>query len=169
MRYLTKTELSGMLEQAKNSGPDDHLMVLLAFNHGLRVSEVINLTADNFKDGHLIVQRLKGSAKTAQKLLPNESALLAEYQIPACGKLFPICRRTAHRRIKRFGVTAGIPEFKCFPHCLKHTTAMIGLEGGMKINELQAYLGHKNGQNTLAYLRVDDDIASKAFAAATGV
>jgi type 1 fimbriae regulatory protein FimE len=169
MKYLSKDELGLMLAQAKVAGPMDHLMILIAFNHGLRVSEVLNLTAENFVDGYLIVQRLKGSCKTAQKLLPNEAALLADYKIPECGRLFPIHRQTAWRHVKQFGVAAGIPGFKCFPHAIKHTTAMTALNGGMKINEIQTYLGHKSGASTMAYLKVSDEVACKAFAAVAGV
>ena len=169
MKYLSKIELGAMLEQAKAAGPLDHLMILIAFNHGLRVSEVLELTSGNFVDGYLIVQRLKGSCRTAQKLLPNEAALLAEYKIPECGKLFPICRRTAHRHVKALGIAAGIPGFKCKPHALKHSCAMAGLKGGMSLPELQAYLGHKSGSSTMMYLKIDDDKACEAFATAMGV
>lgn len=169
MKYLTKDELGKMLMVAKGSNPTDHLMILLAFNHGLRVSEVLSLTAANFQDGYLIVQRLKGSARTSQRLLDNEAALLADYKIPACGLLFPICRRTAWRRIKGYGVAAGIPGFKCKPHALKHSCAMAGLKGGMSLPELQAYLGHRSLGSTGMYLKIDDDTASSAFATAIGV
>jgi integrase len=169
MKYLLKDELQAMLGRAKEASPAVHLMILLAFNHGLRVSEVLSLTLNNFQDGHLVIQRLKGSMKTAQKLLPNEAALLADYKIPECGRLFPIHRQTAWRHVKALGVAAGIPSFKCFPHALKHTTAKTGLAGGMTLPELQAYLGHKSGSSTMVYLREDDDVASKAFAAAAGL
>jgi integrase len=165
MRHLTKDELLALLSVA---GLQDRLMFTLAANHGLRVSETINLTMENFKDGYLTVQRLKGSLRTSQKLLPNETALLAEYKPSPDGRLFPFCRRTALRHIKAVGAKAGIPAHKLFNHALKHTTAMLGLKGGMDIPSLQAYLGHKSGASTLMYLKVDDDEASKAFAAAIG-
>lgn len=160
MRYLTKDELSAILSKAS---PEDRLMFLLAFNHGLRVSEVLGLTAENFVDGHLIVQRLKGSCKTAQRVLSNEASLLAKHKISECGKLFPITRMTAHRRIKRLGIAAGIPAFKCFTHALKHSTAVLGLKGGMTLPEVQTRLGHKSGASTMVYLKIDDEIADKAF------
>ena len=166
MKSLNKVEMASLLKVAESS-PKDLLMILLAFNHGLRVSEVIGLTHANFKDGYLTVQRLKGSCKTSQKLLANEAELLAQH-MPASGLLFPICRRTAWLRIKKLGTAAGIESIKCFPHVLKHTTAMLGLQGGMKINELQTYLGHKSGASTMAYLKVSDDEACNAFAAAMG-
>ena len=112
------------------------------------------------------MQRLKGSCRTAQKLLPNEAALLAEYKIPECGRLFPIHRQTAWRHVKALGVAAGIPAHRCHPHVLKHCCAKLGLAGGMTLPELQTYLGHKSGSSTMAYLRQDDETASNAFAKA---
>ena len=170
MKHLTKDELSKMLAVAQSSGPLDYLIILLAFNHGFRVSEVLSLTSENFVDGHVIVQRLKGSCKTTQKLLPNEAGLITDlltHRSPG-ERLFPFCRKTAWLHVKQIGVAAGIESFRCFPHALKHTCAMTGLAGGMKINEVQTYLGHKSGASTMAYLRVDDDVACKAFAAAAG-
>lgn len=170
MKNFSKDELTSLLKVAKAASAMDYLLILLSVNHGLRVSEVLSLTSENFQDGHLVVQRLKGSCKTAQRLLPNEAAALAEYNVTdPSGRLFPICRKTVWCRMKALGVKAGIDSIKMFPHALKHTTAMMGLRGGMKINELQTYLGHKSGASTMAYLRVDDEAASQAFAKAVGV
>jgi integrase/recombinase XerD len=168
MKYLSRPELDSLLAEAKKSSPADHLFVLLTVSHGLRVSEVLSLTHENLKDGHLTIQRLKGSCKTSQRLLPAEIAALAEYSIKS-GKLFNMHRQTAWRRIKAFGVAAGIESIRVFPHCLKHTTAKIGLAGGMTLPELQTYLGHKSGSSTMAYLRESDETASLAFAAAAGL
>jgi integrase len=168
MKYLSKDELCAMLGAA--SDPLDYLMILIAFNHGFRVSEVLSLTSENFVSGHVTMQRLKGSCKTTQKLLPNEVAPIAELLAKRAPgeRLFPFCRKTAWLHVKQIGVAAGIPAFKCFPHALKHTTAKLGLKGGMSLPELQTYIGHKNGANTMLYLREDDEAASKAFAAAMG-
>jgi type 1 fimbriae regulatory protein FimB len=167
VRSLSKDELQKLLEIAKSHNEGDYLMLLVMFNHGLRVSEVIGLTRDNVQGNLLVVQRLKGSEKTAQPLLTSErEALLglAEHE----GPFFPISRITAWRRMKQYCHEASIPEFKARPHALKHTTGKLGLRGGMTLPELQAYLGHKNGSNTMIYLKEDDATASKAFAAAVG-
>jgi site-specific recombinase XerD len=77
-------------------------------------------------------------------------------------------RRQFHNVIRKHGATAGIPTYKLSAHKLKHTTAHLMLDGGAKINEVQKRLGHKNGGNTLKYLAVSDDVASKAFSASCG-
>ena len=164
MKSLTKKELDALL--AATPEPD-RLMFLTAFNHGLRVSEVVNLDASNIVDGHLVVQRLKRSRRTTQPLLPNEKdglLALAKQQ----GKFFPISRWTADRRLKEYGKKAGIPEHLLHMHCLKHSCGRLGFKGGMSIPEIQAYLGHKNGGNTMIYLQASEEEAADAFAAAVG-
>ena len=159
MKSLTKIELDRLFEVAGA----DALMFRVLFNHGLRVSEVINLTDANIVDGHLVVQRLKKSRKTTQPLLADEMALTTMK-----GRFFPMCRMTAWRKMQAYGEQAGIPKFLRHPHALKHTTGRLGYKGGMGIPELQAYLGHVNGGNTLVYLAAEESEACNAFAAAVG-
>jgi integrase len=164
MKSLTRLELDALL--AATPEPD-RLMFLVAFNHGLRVSEVVNLNASNIVDEHLVVQRLKRSRRTTQPLLPNEKdGLLALAK--KSGKFFPISRYTADRRLKEYGKKAGIPEHLLHMHCLKHSCGRLGFKGGMSIPEIQAYLGHKNGGNTMIYLQASEEEAANAFAAAVG-
>jgi integrase len=159
MKSLTKDELSRLLEVAGT----DRLMFRVLFNHGLRVSEVINLTDANIVDGYLVVQRLKGSCKTTQPLLADEQELKT-----MTGTFFPMSRITVWRRMQEYGAQAGIPEFKRHPHIFKHTTGRLGYKGGMGIPELQSYLGHVNGGNTLKYMAATEEEAASAFAAAVG-
>jgi type 1 fimbriae regulatory protein FimB len=45
-------------------------MILLAYKHGMRASEVCSLQLDDvdLKNGHIIVERLKGSLRTVKAL-----------------------------------------------------------------------------------------------------
>jgi integrase len=159
MKSLTRDELNRLLDAAGS----DRLMFTVMFNHGLRVSEVIALDETNVIGGHLIVQRLKKSCKTTQPLLADEQGLTT-----MTGKFFPMRRETVWRKMQAYGKKAGIPSFKCHPHAMKHSTGRLGYEGGMGIPELQKYLGHKNGGNTMVYLEADEMQAASAFAAAMG-
>jgi integrase len=159
MKSLTRDELNRLLDAAGA----DRLMLTVMFNHGLRVSEVVALTDANVINGHLVVQRLKGSRKTTQPLLSDEQALLAMK-----GRFFPMSRWTVRRKIQEYGAKADIPEHKRICHILKHTCGRLGFKGGMSIPDLQAYLGHVNGGNTLIYLQSTEEEAAHAFAAAVG-
>jgi len=162
VKSLNRTELDALLAVARQHSEQDYLMLLVTFNHGLRASETLALTPNNLVDGHLVVQRLKGSKKTTQKLLKDEREFLEKLT----GRFFPMSRITFWRRMQEYGAEANIPQFKRTPHCLKHTTGRLGYKGGMGIAELQAYLGHVNGGNTMIYLQADEEEACSAFAAA---
>jgi type 1 fimbriae regulatory protein FimB len=169
MKSLTRPELDALLAVALRHSESDALMLAVIFNHGLRISEAISLTRANIVDGHLVIQRLKGSRKTNQPLLGDEKLGLESLAAHSDGgRFFPIRRETAWRRVQRYGQEAGIPQFKCHPHALKHSTGRLGYEGGMGLPELQAYLGHENGKNTMIYAEAPESVACSAFAAAVG-
>ena len=164
MKSLTRQELDALL--AATPEPDK-LMLTVAVNHGLRVSELVSLDASNIIGNHLVVQRLKKSRRTTQPLLPNEKdGLLALAQ--KSGKFFPMSRYTVDRRIKEYGKKAGLPAFKCHAHALRHTTGRLGYLAGIGIPEIQKYLGHVSGSNTLIYLESSEEDACNAYAAVVG-
>lgn len=163
MKSLNRAELDAFLTVARQHSHQDYLMFLVMFLHGLRVSEVISLTDANVIDGHLCVQRLKGSRRTTQPLLPDEQELLTMK-----GRFFPMSRRTVDRRMKTYGAKAGIAKHLLHAHALKHTCGRLGFLGGMSIPDVQSYLGHKNGGNTLIYMQSGEGEACSAFAAAVG-
>lgn len=164
MKSLTKAELDALLAAAPEP---DRLMLTVAVNHGLRVSELVSLDASNIIGNHLVVQRLKKSRRTTQPLLPNEKdGLLALAK--KSGKFFPMSRYTVDRRIKEYGKKAGLPAFKCHAHALRHTTGRLGYLAGIGIPEIQKYLGHVSGSNTLIYLESSEEDACNAYAAVVG-
>jgi len=167
MKSLAKEELAQLLAVAARHDAKDALMLRVAFNHGLRMSEVLALTGENIVDGHLVVQRLKNSNLTSQPLLADEKEGIDQL-VRDGGRFFPISRTTAHRRMQRYGAEAGIPKFKRHMHVLKHTCGRLGYKGGMGIPELVTYLGHKNPGNSLKYMEADEAQAAAAFAAAVG-
>jgi type 1 fimbriae regulatory protein FimB len=177
MKYLTQNELRSLVAAAHASSARDWAMILVAYWHGLRASEVVSLTVNDVRDGFLSVQRLKGSRKTVQPLIAGNDPLFNEKAAlaimcegkQASDRLFDINRRQFQNVFKKHGLTAGVPEHKCHPHAAKHSCAKIALQNGIHIDELQAYLGHKSLASTGAYLRSDDETASAAFARAAGV
>jgi type 1 fimbriae regulatory protein FimB/type 1 fimbriae regulatory protein FimE len=164
MKSFTREQLDRLLEVAKDESFIDYLMLLCTFNHGLRVSETLSLTASNIVGGYIIVERGKKSHRCEHPLLPSEAEYLTKLQ----GKFFNMCRMTFWRRMQHYGAKAGLPPHLCHPHVLKHSCGRIAYEGGMGIPEIQRWLGHKNGANTMVYLQATDEQAAKAFVAAVG-
>jgi integrase len=54
-------------------------------------------------------------------------------------------------------------------HILRHSAGRLAYVGGLGIPEIQTYLGHKNGGNTLVYIQATEEEAAKGFATAAGI
>lgn len=183
MEHLSREQLLSVLAAAKESREDDWILILVAFWHGLRASEAVKLTPEHFVDGFLSVQRLKGSLRTVQPLVEDEHPLLNErsavegllsrHTDAHAGdgrreRLFPLSRFQFFRLVRRYGRQAGLPQHLCHPHVLKHSIAMQTIRSA-GIENVRQYLGHKSISSTGEYLKVDDQAASSAIAAATKV
>jgi integrase len=180
MEHLTREQLVAVLREAKAARERDWVLLLVAFWHGLRASEAISLTPEHFADGYLSVQRLKGSMRTTQPLVEDENELLNEraaieawlsrHKTANAGngrgkRLFPVSRFHFYRLMRRYGRAAGLPQHLCHPHVLKHSIAMQSIrEAG--IENVRQYLGHRSISSTGEYLKVSDEAASSAIAAA---
>jgi len=170
VEHFSKDELLAILRVARSHRERDFLLILVAYLHGLRASEVTQITRDDIEDGYLRVQRLKGSLRTAQPLLEhaepllNERAALADYTRNFFGnqRLFPISRVHFWRLVKKYAKLAGIPGHKSFPHALKHSIAMhtIQIAG---IENTRQWLGHRSISSTGEYLKVSDSDAARAI------
>lgn len=78
MKYWTPEELLNVLTEARRVSPRNHLIVLLAYKHGLRASEIARLRVKDVAAGRLDCKRLKGSLHTNRPLESNDNALLDE-------------------------------------------------------------------------------------------
>lgn len=173
MKYLTRQQVLALLKAARKESERDFLMILLAYRHGLRASEVCGLTTRNFADEFITIRRLKGSLKTTHPLFESENSLLNEKRavaewlknIPKGARLFPITRQHFHRLFQGYCKQAGIPSPLAHPHVAKHSIAM-ELVHKVGIEELRQFIGHKSLNSTGQYLKVSDQQACEAVAAA---
>jgi type 1 fimbriae regulatory protein FimB len=88
MIHLEPSEVLSVLKVAKGVGAREWAMIVIAYKHGMRASEVCNLRLEDIdmKNGSIVVQRLKGSLRTTQALtehvgqpLLNELKALREW------------------------------------------------------------------------------------------
>lgn len=154
----------------------DWLMILVAFWHGLRASEVVGFQRDAVQDGYITIQRRKGSLRTVQPLIEHSEPLLSERAalIDFAQKssfdrsIFDVSRVQFFRIFRRHAKAAGIPRHKCHPHVLKHSIAM-ELVDVIGVPKLKAYLGHKSGSSTLEYTKPQEEEVNRAVADAIKV
>ena len=88
MIHLEPAEVLSVLRAARAKGVREWAMIVLAYKHGMRASEVCNLRLDDIdmKNGSIVVERLKGSLRTTQAMtehrgepLLNELKALREW------------------------------------------------------------------------------------------
>lgn len=173
MEYLTKDEIHRLLTEARKESKRDWLMILLAYRHGLRASEVIELTKKNIEGGKLYIERKKHSQTTTHNLFPSVDDILNEMEIYEYTKnsdnqyLFPnskgghLSRFQFYRIMQKYCEKVGIHFKSAHPHVLKHSIAK-ELIGKIGIEKLQKFLGHKNLNSTAQYLKCTDEEACAA-------
>ena len=169
MRYLTKDELAKVLRVALKASRRDHLMILLAAQHGLRRSEVVALTWTDVDNDSITVRRLKGSDTTTHPLLRNHSVLFDEPTALAYfhaereddgSLLFPMTDGQFARIVKAHFIAAGISPELAHPHSLKHYCCAHLCRNGMGVEFVRVFVGHRDIKNTCRYLGISDEEAS---------
>jgi integrase len=161
--YLTDDEVQrlGGFAKANRNGHRDATMILVAYRHGLRASELTDLRWDQveFTSATLHVRRIKQGTPSTQPILGDELRALRRLQReqePKSPFVFtsergaPFTVAGFARMVERAGIKAEL-GFKAHPHMLRHTCGYALANKGHDTRALQAYLGHKNIQHTVRY------------------
>jgi type 1 fimbriae regulatory protein FimB/type 1 fimbriae regulatory protein FimE len=161
--YLTPKEVDRLIDAARKRGrygSRDATMILVAYRHGLRATEVCSLTWDqiDFAQGLLHTRRLKNGMPSVQPMSGGEMRSLraikredgAGRHVFMTERRAPITRRTFHDIVALAGVAAKFP-FSVHPHMLRHATGYKLANDGRDTRALQHYLGHKNIMHTVRY------------------
>ena len=178
LNFLTQNELKALLNKAKLSDFRDYAMILLAYRHGLRASEVCNITAENIdlEAGNIRCQRGKGSICNWQQLADDEVKTLRAWfrKRPKSDSKFvflsrqgsPVCRSQFFRLFRNLAQSVGLSDEKCHPHILKHSLGTHLANAGVAPQVIQQRLGHRTIQNTMVYLTISNGYVDRAFGAA---
>jgi integrase len=161
--YLTEAEVERLMKAATDNrhGHRDATMILVAYRHGLRVSELVDLRWDQieFRTATLHVRRVKQGTPSTHPILGDELRALRRLQReqePKAPFVFtsergaPFSTAGFARMIERAGSEAKF-SFKPHPHMLRHACGYALANRGHDTRALQAYLGHKNIQHTVRY------------------
>jgi integrase len=167
--YLTDAEVERLTAAAKDNryGHRDATMMLTAYKHGLRASELVDLRWDqvDFDNATLAVRRAKKGTPSTHPIRGDELRALrrlAREQDPKSPFVFtsergaPFTTAGFARMVERAGTVAGF-EFKAHPHMLRHACGFALANKGHDTRSLQAYLGHKNIQHTVRYTELSPD------------
>jgi site-specific recombinase XerD len=161
--YLTEAEVERLMNAAKGNrwGHRDATMLLVAYRHGLRVSELVDLRWEQveFRTASLHVRRVKQGTPSTHPILGDELRALRRLkreQEPKSTFVFtseqqgPFSTAGFARMVERAGRKAKL-GFKAHPHMLRHACGYALANKGHDTRALQAYLGHRNIQHTVRY------------------
>lgn len=163
-KHLTRDEVQQAMKVARQgtrNGERDALMIRLAFEHGLRASELVGLKwqSINFSEQTISVQRAKGSVSGTHPLQGETLRALRRYHRsldkPIVGTLFS-SERGAPLSVDGFRRLFGRITLKALgvqwnPHALRHACGVHLINSGTDIRTVQSYMGHSNIQNTVLY------------------
>ncbi|MGD0099278.1 MAG: tyrosine-type recombinase/integrase [Acidobacteriota bacterium] len=178
---LEPAEVLAVLRSAKKKGARELAMILLAYKHGMRASEICNLRLQevDLKNGSVVVERLKGSLRTTQAvaghrgepLLDELKALrswLQQRRNDGSDFLFNsqkggrLDRTQFFRLFRAIAADAGLPPAKQHPHVLKHSLATHLVSANVNLALIKQALGHKSITSTMRYIATTDKQASQA-------
>ena len=169
MQFLNGSELRKLFTVAYQSDRRIHLLLVVQFWSGLRITEVLNIKGRDVCDGQLFVRRLKRSNPTTHKVhvdadpIFDASPLLELARQNPDSRLFDFTSQWINRLLKRWATEAGIHLAKAHTHVFKHSICMALWQETKDLSAIQDYVGHKAPSSTLVYMR--HDAAAKAQAA----
>ena len=171
--YLTADEIEKLLAAAKKTrNPErDYAILLLAYRHALRVTEIcqLKLSDVNLELAEVYVHRLKGSLASPHPMFNGETAAIkawlakrAEMNPPeTCDTLFiserrrPLVRRTIWVMIREAARAGGLEHLQVHPHMLRHSTGYRLVNEGVDTRSLQGFMGHASINSTVRYTALD--------------
>ena len=166
--FLTESEIKKFLVAARKGrhGVRDFCLMLVAYRHGMRVSELIDIRLKDIdlETGRIFVRRVKGSLSTHQPIEGDELRALRawlrereSYLNSNSNYLFlsergPMTRQSINYLVEQIGIRSKL-NFKINPHMLRHSTGYYLANKGCDTRLIQDYLGHKNITHTVRYTR----------------
>ena len=178
--YLEEKEIQAMLDAVdvnSRTGIRDKALLLLLYNTGARVSEIVGLHVTDLRldDAPQVKLLGKGKKHRSCPLWPETAQALQAYlqqrapKNPGQEQFFLNANGSG---ITRFGVRyvirkyAAKAENACVsissksvsPHTIRHTTAMHLLRAGNDINMVSYWLGHAHINTTHVYVEIDMDM-----------
>jgi site-specific recombinase XerD len=184
VEFLDRTEMNALLaapDRSNWTGRRDHVLLNVALQTGLRVSEIVNLRCQDVVTGtgaYLICEG-KGRKQRATPLRQEVARLLQVWLDERKGlsndPLFPTIRgrklsRDAVECIVKRHVDAArencpsLTGKRVSPHVLRHSTAMELLQNGVDQTVIALWLGHESVETTQVYVHADLRIKEQALA-----
>jgi len=182
--YLSRAEIEALLaapDRATWTGRRDAVLLLVAVQTGLRVSELINLHTEDVLLGTGAHIRCTGKGRKQRctpLTRPTARALrewLREQRAQPDDFVFPsrrgagLSRDAVERLVEKHADRArtscpSLDRRRITPHVLRHTTAVQLLQAGVDRSVIALWLGHESVETTQIYLDADLALKQRALA-----
>jgi site-specific recombinase XerD len=185
VEYLEYEELTAVIEGIDRSKPDgrrDHALLILMFNTGARVQEMVDLKADDLHLSAPFSVRIFGKGRK-ERICPiwtKTAHVLQEYieerSIDLNKPLF-LFKNHLDTPLTRFGVRYILAKYilkavpthpslkakRLHPHSMRHSTAVHLLKSGVDLATIASWLGHASNNTTNRYAKIDLDMKREAI------
>jgi len=183
--YLTREEMDILLNACETANPNgrrDYLMLLLLYNSGMRISEMISIQGQDAiisGNGHCHLRIMgKGRKERTVPLWLSTTKCISEYmhenQIQGNDYLLSgrnvehLTRSGARYRIdcvvKKASKDYPLLNRKTItPHVFRHSTAMSLLQSGIDLSTIAIWLGHESIETTHKYMVADITLKENAL------
>ncbi len=159
---LSKEEIIELINATDTQ--KSRLMISFLYSTGLRVSELVNLRAEDLNLDEMTgwVRKGKGSKDRLFSISRELCEELKSYLSFREGYKFlfsrekPLTTRNVQKIIYGSRIRAGINK-RITPHTLRHSFATHLLEGGTDIRTIQAILGHSSLSTTQVYTHISSE------------
>lgn len=183
--YLSREEMLAVIGTPDESwiSQRDHVLFLLMYNTGARVSEIIGIkVSDVVLDEHTACVHLRGKGRKQRSVPLWHSTVKAvrawlrfNRQFVAASTLLPsrdgntMTRSNVIKRLILAVRTASehhprLVQQHVSPHTIRHTTAMHLLQAGVDISVIALWLGHESPVTTHHYVEADLTMKERALA-----
>lgn len=185
IEYLEFDEIMDVLESIERFKPGaqrDYALLLLMFNTGARVQEIVDL-----KVGDLDLSKPckihifgKGRKERVCPIWRDTASILSDYleeREDDLKKIAPLFLNRLGKPLTRFGIGYILDKYlkkaainrpslnnkRLHPHSMRHSTAVYLLKSGVDITSIANWLGHVSVNTTNKYVSMDLEMKQKAI------
>jgi type 1 fimbriae regulatory protein FimB/type 1 fimbriae regulatory protein FimE len=162
--YLTESEIGKLIKAAEKVGRHGHrdaTLILIAYRHALRVTELVSLRWDaiDLTKGFVHINRLKNGRDGTHPLSGREIRALRRLrrEYPDTPHVFvserggPMTSSNVRKMLTRAGEGLGI---SVHPHMLRHGCGFKLANQGIDTRSIQAFMGHSSIASTVIYTEI---------------